>query len=297
MTTPIQEALLTQQTIRVMKGKKPIRRVRKFGRALSTRNQERNYRSAVRKARSRIFQLISDLLVSRLPELERAAGVRADGSQTRLDIDTWADVVRRIMGDIRSQLGDQVDLYNEIAQGSLEETSVQNLKSLRAQFRRALGVDVFVNDPQLEEVAKSWVSENASLIKNADDDLLQRVENSVFRGFRGGRRAGDIAEEIVKATGISQRRANLIAIDQVQKLNGQLTRNRQRNLGVNSYIWRTVIDERVRKEHRRREGRVFSWDDPPSDGHPGEPINCRCFAEPNIDDMLSESVNVANAMQ
>lgn len=46
------------------------------------------------------------------------------------------------------------------------------------------------------------------------------------------------------------------------------------------YIWRTRRDRRVRSQHADREGRVFSWNDPPTGGHPGEDFNCRCTAEP-----------------
>ena len=46
------------------------------------------------------------------------------------------------------------------------------------------------------------------------------------------------------------------------------------------YIWRTRNDGKVRSSHAAREGQVFSWDDPPVGGHPGEDYNCRCTAEP-----------------
>jgi peptidoglycan hydrolase-like protein with peptidoglycan-binding domain len=46
-----------------------------------------------------------------------------------------------------------------------------------------------------------------------------------------------------------------------------------------TYIWRTVGDNRVRSEHAVRDGKTFSWDNPPDGGHPGEAPNCRCTAE------------------
>ncbi len=49
-----------------------------------------------------------------------------------------------------------------------------------------------------------------------------------------------------------------------------------------AYKWRTQKDNRVRKEHMEREGKVFNWDTPPFDGHPGEPYNCRCWAEMHV---------------
>lgn len=49
------------------------------------------------------------------------------------------------------------------------------------------------------------------------------------------------------------------------------------------YIWRTRHDRRVRPEHAAREGHVFSWDNPPWDGHPGTQNGCRCSAEALVD--------------
>lgn len=48
------------------------------------------------------------------------------------------------------------------------------------------------------------------------------------------------------------------------------------------YIWRTRRDGKVRSSHAEREGQVFSWDDPPEGGHPGEDYGCRCTAEPYL---------------
>ncbi len=57
------------------------------------------------------------------------------------------------------------------------------------------------------------------------------------------------------------------------------------------YIWRTRNDGKVRSSHAGREGQVFSWDDPPVGGHPGEDYNCRCTAEPYYPD-ISEYVHI-----
>jgi len=45
------------------------------------------------------------------------------------------------------------------------------------------------------------------------------------------------------------------------------------------YIWRTVRDSKVRSAHADREGKLFSWTNPPPGGHPAEDYNCRCWAE------------------
>jgi len=72
--------------------------------------------------------------------------------------------------------------------------------------------------------------------------------------------------------------------DQNNKMVGQLTEIRQRQVGVAQYIWRTSEDERVRQDHRVKNGRRIRWDDPPTDtGHPGQDIQCRCVAQAVIE--------------
>ncbi|PZX44501.1 SPP1 gp7 family putative phage head morphogenesis protein [Roseinatronobacter thiooxidans] len=58
------------------------------------------------------------------------------------------------------------------------------------------------------------------------------------------------------------------------------------------YIWRTCRDGKVRSSHVEREGQVFSWDDPPEGGHPGEDYNCRCTAGPFFDE-VSEYIELS----
>ena len=62
-----------------------------------------------------------------------------------------------------------------------------------------------------------------------------------------------------------------------------------KSIGVDSYIWQTRLDERVRAGHRILEGHQFSWDSPPvtnpatgDRNHPGEDYNCRCAPLPII---------------
>ena len=46
------------------------------------------------------------------------------------------------------------------------------------------------------------------------------------------------------------------------------------------YVWETRGDSKVRVSHRRNEGKIFRWDNPPPTGHPGQDYNCRCLAIP-----------------
>lgn len=140
-------------------------------------------------------------------------------------------------------------------------------------------VDSFLRMSDIQPILEASIRENVSLISGLNAETKKRVEQIIFEGFALRKTKAEITKSLAEAMGITQRRARSIAGDQTHKLNSLLTGLRQKQLGFNKYLWRTRRDDRVRKLHREREGKTFSWDNPPSDGHPGWPINCRCVAE------------------
>ncbi len=56
------------------------------------------------------------------------------------------------------------------------------------------------------------------------------------------------------------------------------------------YIWHAQEDDKVRTSHAANDGKIFSWDDPPETGHPGDDYGCRCWAEDYIYDPPIEPV-------
>ncbi len=115
--------------------------------------------------------------------------------------------------------------------------------------------------------------------------VLKRILND---GVRRNLRVESIRDNIKHLQGVSDRRALVIARDQIGKHHGNMMSVRQKNLGVDAYFWTTVGDERVREEHDDRNGDRFLWSNPPPDGHPGHPVNCRCSAVPDLESALTK---------
>lgn len=145
-----------------------------------------------------------------------------------------------------------------------------------------LGINAYRSETWLDGLQSAWVSNNTDLIKtlpvNLNDKIRQLVKNAVVNGDS----MKTLREQIQKEYGNSRYRAELIAVDQIQKANSALTMKRQADAGVTHYIWRGIMDGRERATHKAREGRRFAWNDPPPDGHPGQPVRCRCYAEPDF---------------
>lgn len=62
------------------------------------------------------------------------------------------------------------------------------------------------------------------------------------------------------------------------------------NARKGKYIWRSRDDAQVRDSHAEYDDQVFSWDEPPAGGHPGQAHNCRCYAEPVASPLPNEVV-------
>lgn len=174
------------------------------------------------------------------------------------------------------------DTLKEVARGAAANTYKTNRAAAARQFKAILGLDILGADPNLADLTEAFVADNVGLIKTISSRYFDEIEQLVLRQRRAGVRSTAIIQEIQERYDVSRSRAKLIARDQTNKLNGQTTKARQEQLGIEGYIWRTSKDERVRSEHAAREGNFYRWDDPPEGGHPGEPIQCRCTAEPVI---------------
>ena len=91
--------------------------------------------------------------------------------------------------------------------------------------------------------------------------------------------AQKLAKTIQMVEGMSRRHANFIARDQLGKFTASINEAQSEYVGAKEYIWRTVLDNRVRHEHAEREGKKYSYDNPPEGGNPGMDYRCRCTAE------------------
>ena len=222
-------------------------------------------------------------LLSVLPQLLQSAA-----NDKRIDAGEGARV-RQLMGGIRERMSKTLPDHDleALAQKFAARTSTQQKIQFSKQLRAALGVDVTVTDRNLSALFEAFVNANVSLIKDIGTKLASDVESTVLRGVQNGTLHTDIAKELQDKFDFSENRAKLIARDQVGKFYGQVNASRQQSLGVNQFTWRTVKDERVRDEHAELEGETFSYDDPPNGELPGEAINCRCYAEPVLDQILA----------
>ena len=219
------------------------------------------------------------------------------------------DIARRSDGDRFDDLNDDIlaafaalrDTIQRLAIGGVLRIGIVEHGSKTAQFN-----DEKYNSPVMnllgignasasveQRILNGWARENVQLITNMNAEQLGKLETLFLRALRDGSRSAQVQADVAHILGGSVNRARLIARDQIGKLNGQLDRQKQTEAGVQGYRWRGALDSRERPEHVAREGDLFQWDAPPVDGHPGQPVQCRCSPEPDIGPLVGDEFSPA----
>lgn len=185
------------------------------------------------------------------------------------------DNVERFVGVVEKDITRKLASSRLDAKGERASVSVKpNIAAQQAQ--RA---------PQQVTPAQS----NVRLIVNRPEDFNAReLATAIERNVFFGGSTAELAEELEERFNFTADHAAFIARDQVGTLNGQLDAQRQQGLGVTRFTWVSVGDDDVREEHDDRDGEIYDYDDPPDGELPGEPINCRCSAEPVLEDLIDD---------
>lgn len=239
------------------------------------------YRRALRPALKPLLDVLADLTRDLEREWPQPQPVRTDAERD----------IERLIARSADQFAKAIRAQSvtPIASKYAQATSEFQRAQLAKQAKAAVGIDIRKLtglDRDIPQRLAAFSEENAQLITGLGARLADDVAKVVREGVAIGSRWETIAARLAERELVTESRAALIARDQVGKLYGAVNKQRQENLGVTRYVWRTARDNRVREEHEALEGESFTWSDPPSEGHPGEPVNCRCYADPDFSELL-----------
>lgn len=163
---------------------------------------------------------------------------------------------------------------------SLDPDKVRKLERLSMRAAPGVGRKIDV-----------WRAANVKKIKSIGGEALKRVAGKLEEAESKGWHRDRLRKEIQAVADVSRSKADLLARDQVLKLNGQITEARQTQAGIVEYTWSSSGDERVRPWHDDLDGTVQRWDDPPVTNDagdrnaPGGDYQCRCVAIPILPEL------------
>ncbi len=272
-------------------------RKRRPPRQLYPHGLEREYERAVQRITGPFFEAVNVMVKSDLAALTAARdqALRTDSLAVVRHDAPYGEMIGRVFAGIRVNVAAKI---SEAAAADTANTFAQRVNDFNRgqvdrQFSAVLGIPVLRQERWLKEKISAFVTGNVALIKDISDKGIADVQSLLMARVEAGDSNATIAKAIAERLDTTRRRAQFIARDQVARLNGKLTELRQKEAGVSQYIWRAITDGATRASHLRNNAKTFRWDDPPETGHPGEDFQCRCTAEPVLDEFVSVPVREA----
>lgn len=134
--------------------------------------------------------------------------------------------------------------------------------------------------------------ENVGLIRSIPEEYHYRIEQAVMRSIQtGGLGSKTLIDEIRQIGHSTEKRAELIAVDQTRKVTAAMNSERMKAVGLRKFEWlHSGGGKEPRELHVKYDGQIFDLDDPPvidertgERGLPGQLINCRCRMRPIVD--------------
>lgn len=255
--------------------------------------QEKQYRSLLLAYNRTYKYALKTHLSPVVPRMvEEATAIHLPTGEIRQDAgwrETLDNAMTRISRDMAGPQKRTIKQLDKLARENNQHNKAEWQRLVRSQYGVAPTKE---NPDKYEALMQNWARNNSLLIKDipakTSRQIADRISSALINGTEPKQTTKEVFDIMSERTDVSDSRAILIARDQTAKLNGQFTRERQEDLGVEGYIWRTVGDERVRDTHEENDGEFFSWDNPPGEtGHPGEDVQCRCWAEPVLPEFVA----------
>lgn len=147
---------------------------------------------------------------------------------------------------------------------------------------------------QRERIATEWQFNLDRWIKDFAADEIPKLRKAIQKNAFKGDRYEAVVSSIRRSFGVTERKARFLARQETNLLLTKFKEARYTEAGVTEYRWGCVVGSKhhpVRPSHKKLEGRIFSWNDPPITtepgasvrrNNPGEDFNCRCFARPIV---------------
>lgn len=246
---------------------------------------------------SRYYRDIDSLIFSMTADVEKRikALFQSKVGQTYFAEDSSISDGARVLMDslIKKFTGTFNDRARPIADrfaNSADKASSSQVHSSLEQLSGGLSLPTANLDGQLKDILEATIAENVGLIRSIAQEYLTDVQGAVMRSITSGNGLQDLVPFLKKHKDITQRRAQLIALDQNRKAMNNLSRGRMENLGLTHFQWQhTGGSQEPRQLHIKMSGKIYAFDNPPiidertgERGFPGQAINCRCRMIPVI---------------
>lgn len=202
--------------------------------------------------------------------------------------DTFLNI-NAILNKLKGYEKSVADLFGKkiitlFAKPAIEKVTKKGKEKVKEEVVKILKHDLKRTNVQLNAVMKASLESNIAYIKTIPEQYRQKL----LEIFTKGRSKEEIIEEIKRLKQVTDNRTKLIVNDQLGKLFAQVVQEEHECRGLQTFRWRTMRDEKVRKSHQPLDGRIGTWKSGVDGKFPGTEVNCRCEAEVNEEELGGE---------
>ena len=168
--------------------------------------------------------------------------------------------------------------------GVLNKSNDRNKKIFYDRLEKEVGIpsSELIATEGLKPTTNALMQESIEWAQNLRDETLGKFSADTLREMSLGKSIDDVLANFSGLVSKRKNHAKFIARNQVATFTSLMTKVRAQNVGITEALWVTSRDEKVRKCHRVRDGKLFDLSKglfSSCDGLtllPGVDYNCRC---------------------
>lgn len=168
------------------------------------------------------------------------------------------------------------------------EKSLQEAKdrTLKSEILETFKVKPKLDNSQKQELKDEYIADVSKSIRGFTDEQIIALRELVEKNTREGLDNTTLISEIQKRFNQTLTKAKFLARNETELFTAKFAELQARKVGITHYKWLAIGDERTRPIHKKLNGQIFRYDQPPvtdekgNTHNPGEDYNCRCVAQP-----------------
>lgn len=166
-------------------------------------------------------------------------------------------------------------------------------KGFNKAYSEAIGKEE-LSDRAKKELADDYSHNMKLWIQKWCRETIQDLRVSVEKNAKDGYRFDRLVDRVQNRYDVSKTKAEFLARQETALFVSKHRQQRFEDVGITSYVWQTADDSNVRDSHKKLDGKIFEYANPPivdeatgRRANAGEDFNCRCVANPILPGVTS----------
>ena len=206
-------------------------------------------------------------------------------AQISVSASKWAEKVAKIDEKLAQILPDELAAKLK-ADKFFDKTIWKTEKNFQKSVE-GITIAPVLTDYQRKHIASDWTNNLQLYIKEFTEKETKGLRHEMAKTVFAGDRYGSAVKTIQDSYGVSVNKAKFLARQETNLLMSKFKQTRYQEAGVEFYKWVCVAGSKlhpVRPDHKKNDGHIFRFDDPPTVNkqgdrkNPKQDYNCRCTA-------------------